>query len=62
MTFDGRMWYKYKYIAVAVDVHNEWNFSETVYVRNYIELDSTMVTIATVTRPDSNAQIPFASN
>ena len=59
MTFDGRMWYKYKYIAVAVDVHNEWNFSETVL---YNELDSTMVTIATVTRPDSNAQIPFASN
>ena len=43
----------------AVEVHNERNFSETVL---YNKLDSTMVTIAIVTRPDSNAQIPFLGN
>ena len=44
-----------KYIAVAF----ERNFIETVL---YNKLDSTMVIIAMVTRPDSNAQIPFAGN
>ena len=56
-TFNGRMWYKY--IADAVDVHNEWNFSETVL---YNKLDSTMVIIAIATKLDSNAQIQFAGN
>ena len=46
-------------IAVAFDVHNERNFSETVL---YNILDSTMVTTAIVTRPDSNAQIAFVTN